>query len=66
MPGLWGDCGEAGQAAGAFSRWGGVAYLIVRLIYKATSTTNAATAIIDINHIGRVDGQLLSSQARCL
>jgi len=45
---------------------GGVAYLIVRLIYKATSTTNAATADIDINHIGRVDGQLLSSQARCL
>jgi len=37
-----------------------------RLIYKTTSTTNAATANIDINHIERVDRQLLSSQARCI
>ena len=66
MPGLWGNCGKTGEASGTFSRWGGVAYLIVRLIYKTTLTTNAATANIDINHIERVDGQLLPSQARCL
>ncbi len=66
MPGLRGDRRKAGQAAGAFVTWSGVPYLIVRLIYKTTLTTNAATANIDINHIERVDGQLLSSQARCV
>ncbi len=35
-------------------------------IYKTTSMTNAATANIDINHVERVDGQYLSSQARCI
>jgi hypothetical protein len=37
-----------------------------RLIYKTTLTTIAATANIDINHIERVDGQFLPSQARCI
>ena len=63
---MWGDRGKCSQAAGAVYGWGAVAYLIVRLIYKTTSTTDAATANIDINHIERVEGQLLSSQARCV
>ncbi len=66
MSELWGDCRKAGQAAGAVVRSSDVPYMTVRLIYKTTSTTNAATANIDINHIERVDGQLLSSQARCV
>ena len=66
MQELWGDCGNAGKAAGAGDWWCSVLYLNVRLIYKTTSTINAATANIDINHIERVDGQYLSSQARCI
>ncbi len=46
--------------------WGGRLHPTVRVIYKTTLTTNAATANIDINHIECVDGQLLSLQARCI
>ncbi len=34
-------------------------------IYKATSTTNATTAIIAVNPTARRDGQSLSAQACC-